>query len=212
MKYKFIITLLCLAPLTGMLAGCASHAPSAAMLMNSHKDKASVGLSAALGWGGSYNYSDGDINYKEEGMSAFEIPLIMRTEYFLVSASLEMPMALRVNLGFVCDYVGVLGWAAPFSVGEEHEAGYGGMLVEQYPITENIKIGLNEFFANNQYTGSEYLGEVGRSWYPKGYKEIGIGIYAIYKEFSFEFRYGNELNSANNRYRFMASYIHSFQI
>ena len=31
---------------------------------------------------------------------------------------------------------------------------------------------------------------------------MGVGIYFTYKSFSFEFRYGNELESDNNRFYF----------
>ena len=78
------------------------------------------------------------------------------------------------------------------------------MLIEQYPITPNFKVGVSQFFSNNSYAhvDSPDCCSLSVEYNAEFYKEIGAGAYMTYKNFSFEFRYGNELNSGNNRFYF----------
>ena len=78
------------------------------------------------------------------------------------------------------------------------------MLIEQYPIQPNLKVGISQFFSNNPYAhiDSSDCCSLSADYYTKYYKEMGVGIYFTYKSFSFEFRYGNELESDNNRFYF----------
>ena len=78
------------------------------------------------------------------------------------------------------------------------------MLIEQYPIQPNLKVGISQFFSNNSYAhiDSPDCCSLSVDYYTNYYKELGAGVYITYKSFSFEFRYGNELESDNNRFYF----------
>ena len=78
------------------------------------------------------------------------------------------------------------------------------MLIEPYPIQSNLNVGVCQFFSNNPYAhiDSSDCCSLSADYYTKYYKEMGVGIYFTYKSFSFEFRYGNELESDNNRFYF----------
>ena len=110
------------------------------------------------------------------------------------------------TVGFANDYLGVQTWVTPFVFDKTSlpNRPFGIMLIEQYPITPNFRVGISQFFSNNSYAhvDSPDCCSLSVEYNAEFYKEIGAGAYMTYKNFSFEFRYGNELNSSNNRFYF----------
>lgn len=110
---------------------------------------------------------------------------------------------LFAQLGFVSPYVGVMGWSSIFFSG----ISAGGMLVQQIPIGESLKLGFSEHFSRN---GVEYDYEVPAEGFmiptipeprPKFYKEVGGGFFVTYNGWvTFEFRYGRDLDYHRNRF------------
>lgn len=195
------------------LVGCSSHAPSASMFMNSQKNSVILGVNGMVNLGDRYDYeiedSGDDIHFKEYGPYSVEPSLGLRGDNIFVSFSMELYGAMRFSLGFVSNYFGTLVWLTPIAFGENESPGYGLMLVEQFPFAENWKVGVSEHYANNQYSGHVSLC-LSCSPYARDYQELGIGTYISYKNFSIEFRYGNELASPNQRYYLMANYDWSY--
>lgn len=205
-----LISLFSIVGLIMTLIGCSSHAPSASMFMNSQKNSIVLGVNGLVNLGDRYDYEIDDgsgdkINFEEYGPYAVEPSLGCRGDNIFVSLSMELYGAMRTSLGFVSDYFGSLAWFSPISFGHNKSPGYGLMLVEQYPFAEDWKAGISEHFANNQYRGNVSLC-LSCASYAKDYKELGVGTYVSYKSFSIEFRYGNELDSPNQRYYLMANY------
>ena len=80
------------------------------------------------------------------------------------------------------------------------------MLIQQYPISENFKVGLSEHISNNLSAKSD-PDDYGSFDFKNGcYPEFGIGTYLTYKGFSIEFRYGREIGEPRNRFYFMTNY------
>ena len=193
-----------------MLAGCTTHAPSASKFMNVKPHTFAMGLGSALVAGDYYDYvvqrdDDGHDSYTEINFMLDGVAY-GREEHFLLGVALETSLLPSFTAGFVSDYLGVQTWVTPFVFDTTSlpNRPFGIMLIEQYPITPNFKVGVSQFFSNNSYAhgDSPDCCSLSVEFNAEFYKEIGAGAYMTYKNFSFEFRYGNELNSGNDRFYF----------
>ena len=119
----------------------------------------------------------------------------------------------RTILGGRSRYFGVQGWYG-FAADDRgdrvasrmrHMGGV--MLVEQYPVSENFKVGISEHISRNSYMVIDDPGCCTfNTLYPEIYTEFGVGTYVAYKGLSAEFRYGREIGAPNNRFYFQLSY------
>ena len=199
-----------------MYAGCSNHPPSAAQFMNAKMGtNVGLGLTARVGdvYDSSYVYDRQDkasISL-EEGNWNLESTLYFGFPYFAFGIEAE-DYTLRLVLGARTDYLGVVYWVAlPFRDDNEVRYAQGFMLIEQYPVSENFKIGVSEHLSKNSYrviddpgccTFNDVYGNV--------YNEVGVGVYVVYNSLSAEFRYGKELDSSNKRFYFMVNYKWNF--
>jgi len=145
--------------------------------------------------------------FDAEDYGALDISLLMRFDHFIIGASLEN-ISISGIAGFRSQYVGLQGWglfatntvdrdAVPFSGGL--------MLIEEYSVNDDFRVGLSEHISRNAYNVDENLGGIG--FYSTGfYDEFGVGTYLTYKGFSLEFRYGREIDEPRNRFYFMINY------
>lgn len=193
-----------------VLAGCTSHAPSASKFMNVKPKSFSMGI------GGGYvsgDYYDDVVQRNDDGHDSFkEINFMLegvafgRFEHFLLGASLETSLWPRFTAGFVSDYFGIQSWIMPFVIDKASKSNrpFGIMLIEQYPIQPNLNVGFSQFFSNNSYAhiDSPDCCSLSADYYTDYYKEVGVGVYITNQVVSFEFRYGNELESDNKRFYF----------
>ena len=193
-----------------VLMGCTSHAPSASKFMNVKPH------SFSMGFGGGYvsgDYYDDVVQRDDDGHDSFtEINFMLegvafgRWEHFLFGSALETSFCPRFTVGFVSDYFGIQSWVTPFVLDDASKSNrpFGIMLIEQYPIQPNLKVGISQFFSNNSYAhiDSPDCCSLSADYYTDYYKELGVGVYITNQVVSFEFRYGNELESDNNRFYF----------
>ena len=193
-----------------VLMGCTSHAPSASKFMNVKPHTFAMGFGGAFVAGDYYDYvvqrdDDGHDSYTEINFMLDGVAY-GREENFLFGVALEMSLFPSFTAGFVSDYLGVQTWVTPFVFDKTSlpNRPFGIMLIEQYPITPNFRVGISQFFSNNSYAhvDSPDCCSLSVEYNAEFYKEIGAGAYMTYKNFSFEFRYGNELDSGNNRFYF----------
>ena len=192
-----------------ILAGCSNHPPSAAQFMNVNKNGGSLVLGGVAFVGdvhrGTYRFESDYFDAEDYG--ALDISLLMRFDHFIIGASLEN-ISISGIAGFRSQYVGLQGWglfatntvdrdAVPFSGGL--------MLIEEYSVNDDFRVGLSEHISRNAYNVDENLGGIG--FYSTGfYDEFGVGTYLTYKGFSLEFRYGREIDEPRNRFYFMINY------
>ena len=195
--------------ITLVLMGCTSHPPSAAQFMNVKKNGGSIVLGGSAFVGdvhrGTYRFESDYFDAEDYG--ALDISFLMRFDHFILGASLEN-ISISGIAGFRSQYVGLQGWglfaintvdrdAVPFSGGL--------MLIEEYPVNENFKLGFSEHISRNAYNVDENLGGIG--FYSTGfYNEFGAGAYLAFKGVSLEFRYGREIDEPRNRFYFMINY------
>ena len=192
-----------------MLAGCSSHPPSAAQFMNVNKNGGSLVLGGSAFVGdvhrGTYRFERDYFDAEDYG--ALDISLLMRFDHFIIGASLEN-ISISGIAGFRSQYVGLQGWGlfAINTVDRDAVPFFGGlMLIEEYPLNENFKLGFSEHISCNAYNVDENLGGIG--FYSTGfYNEFGAGAYLALEGFSFEFRYGREIDEPRNRFYFMINY------
>jgi hypothetical protein len=193
-----------------LLAGCSSHAPSASKFMNVKPHSLSMGFGGAAVVG---DYYDEVVQRDDDGHDSFtEIPFMLegaalgRVEHFVLGVALETSVWPRFTAGIASDYFGVQTWVTPFVWDEASKPNrpFGIMLIEQYPIQPNFNVGFSQFFSNNSYghIDSPDCCSLNADHYTVYYKELGVGFYITYKILSFEFRYGNELESGNDRFYF----------
>ena len=192
-----------------VLTGCSNHPPSAAQFMNVNKNGGSLvlGGSAFVGDVHRETYRFESDYFDAEDYGALDISLLMRFDHFIIGASLEN-ISICGIAGFRSQYVGLQGWglfatntvdrdAVPFSGGL--------MLIEEYSVNDDFRVGLSEHISRNAYNVDENLGGIG--FYSTGfYDEFGVGTYLTYKGFSLEFRYGREIDEPRNRFYFMINY------
>lgn len=192
-----------------ILAGCSNHPPSAAQFMNVNKNGGSLVLGGSAFVGdvhrGTYRFESDYFDAEDYG--ALDISLLMRFDHFIIGASLEN-ISISGIAGFRSQYVGLQGWglfatntvdrdAVPFSGGL--------MLIEEYSVNDDFRVGLSEHISRNAYNVDENLGGIG--FYSTGfYDEFGVGTYLTYKGFSLEFRCGREIDEPRNRFYFMINY------
>lgn len=198
---KFCSLVFCVVALLLLLAGCSSHPPSAAQFMNVKKNDGifSVGGTAFAG----------DLYKPYEGGRGvlFTLSGYGRVDAFEFGLSLETTTFLPI-LGLRGEYLGLQGWGFFKDVEHYNEKSRtiwigGSMLIQQYPISENFKVGLSEHISNNLMSeGNSGTFNFEDSYY----SEFGIGTYLTYKGFSLEFRYGREIGEPRNRIYFMMHY------
>ena len=192
-----------------MLAGCSSHAPSAARFMSAKPNSINIGFSGGGFWGDDNSHREEKsaqeaYRYKEPHFLLDGV-LFFRNDHFLFGLSLGEHSLVRLNLGFVSDYFGVQGWGDIIVLNDDSSTNwkrpFGIMTIEQYPITSKLKVGVNQFFAYNSYSGVlDECCSINLDYYMKFYGELGVGAYVSYDGYSLEFRYGNELGSDNQRF------------
>ena len=200
-----------------LFAGCSSHPPSAAQFMNVHEKRNKIGTSFIVGG----SVRAGDI-YKEhvngesiqwddydgaEFYGNLDLSFLFRYNHLIVGLSLEN-LSHRGVVGFVSRYIGLQGWGglALDSFFPNKSTSYGGvMLIEEYPINDNLKVGLSEHISHNAYQVDQINEGIDCSS-SDYYNEFGFGTYLTYKNFSVEFRYGREMDEPRNRFYFMLNY------
>lgn len=192
-----------------LFAGCSSHPPSAAQFMNANPKGFNfvIGGAARVGdvYRGNSHIAVDYIDKEDYGNS--ELSLLYRFDNFLVGLSSET-ISLKYLVGFRSRYVGVQGWAGMGEMEKRDEGNpfSGGlMLIEEYPVLDNLKVGISEHISKNAYEVDTNCGGLGiPSTYEYG--EFGVGVYLTYEGFSFEFRYGREIGVSRNRFYFMLNY------
>lgn len=203
-----------------LFAGCSSHPPSAAQFMNVEKNGMDfvVGGAVRIGnvdnrevpYGPQNRGSNNEYYSYEEGYWNLDIAWLGTISYVVLGLGLE-DYTYRMFLGPRFQYFGIQGWAG-FSPSErsykDNPKIVGGvMLIEQFPISEKIKVGLSEHVSRNSYRMINHteccsMNEI----YAEQYSEFGFGTYLTYKDFSIEFRYGREFDEPRNRFYFMTHY------
>jgi hypothetical protein len=148
---------------------------------------------------------DGKVYNYSELRFLLEWATFFRNDNFVFGFGVGEHSLVRLTLGFANDYLGVQGWISPIVLGEKPSANWnlpaGLMLIEQFPVSPNFRVGVSQFFAYNSYSGCEEgNGSLNFSSYVKFYREWGVGAYISYSHYSLEFRYGNELASDNQRF------------
>ena len=198
-----------------VLVGCSSHPPSAAqfMIVELNEKKFGVGVIA----GGSARVGDIykgdsriDVDYTDdESRGNLDLSLLFRFDNSVFGFAFENA-SLKAIWGGRSRYVGVQGWfgmGMGVKSGDENGMPFSGglMLIEEYPILGNLKVGISEHISRNAYLVDENCGGLGiPSTY--GYGEFGIGTYLTFEGFSIEFRYGREIGEPRNRVYFMLNY------
>ena len=192
-----------------MLAGCTSHAPSAAQFMNVKKNGNNFDLGGTIWTGdvhrGTYRY-ESDFTDKEN-IGDVDLSYFHRFESFVIGAYSVNAFSLHYLAGFRGQYVGLQGWlGGAINAVDDVTPFYGGlMLIEEYPVNDNFRVGLSEHVSRNAYNVDENWGGV--CCVSAGfYNEFGAGAYLAFKGFSLEFRYGREIDEPRNRFYFMINY------
>lgn len=198
-----------------VLAGCSNHPPSAAQFMNARNGINFV-VGGAVRTGNLDNRKipgrdDESVSY-EEGYWNTDLTLSFVVPYAVVALNLE-DYTYRTIMGGRSQYFGAQGWYG-FAIDERRDGTSsrmrhvgGVMLVEQYPVSENFKVGISEHVSRNSYMVIDDPGCCTfNTLYPEIYPEFGVGAYVVYKGFSAEFRYGREIGAPNNRFYFQLSY------
>lgn len=190
-----------------LFAACAPNPPSSAAFMNTYDTKR---------WSGDFHFKHiaGDVLdskvedesettvYDEEDANSGGGSFWFHYGYFSGGLTLDLPsLGFIYQLGFVSPYFGLQLWALPAV-----DKGMGVSLIEQYPILKNWNIGITEHASQNIYLHSEQECCSFADVSAVKYYELGAGAYISFRgRYSFEFRYGNEMNSANNRFYLTAS-------
>lgn len=199
-----------------LLAGCSNHPPSAAQFMTA-KDGLNFVVGGAARTGDLDNREipgrdDASVSY-EEGYWNTDLALSFAFPYALIAIDFE-DYTYRTIMGGRSRYFGVQGWYG-FAEGEQSDGTSsrmrhmgGVMFIEQYPVSENFKVGISEHISRNSY---RVIDDPGCCTFNtidlEVYSEFGAGAYVAYKGFSAEFRYGREIGAPNNRFYFQLSYV-----
>lgn len=207
MAWKYYSIVLCTLAL--LFAGCSSHPPSAAQFMNVKKNDGKFSVGGVFLTGDLYDKEGTYISDESKGVF-YVLSGYGRVDYFEIGVSLEIVTLVPI-IGVRGEYFGMQGWG--FFRETEHCDGKshtiwigGGMLIQQYPISENIKVGLSEHISNNLRATSD-PDDYGSFNFKNGYyPEFGVGTYLTYKGSSIEFRYGREIGKPHNRFYFMFNY------
>jgi hypothetical protein len=210
---KFCSLVFCVVALLLLLAGCSSHPPSAAQFMNVKEAKDKQGETLVVGgvlrtgdiYNGRYKFENSYIS--AEGVGNLDLSFFYRYSHIVIGANIEN-LSFRAITGWRSRYTGLQIWGGGSisPVDRENSPIYGGlMLIEEYPINADFRIGASEHLSRNGYFVDENLGW-GSTYSTGFYNEFGIGTYLAYKNFSFEFRYGREIGEPRNRFYFMTNY------
>ena len=193
-----------------LYAGCSNHPPSAAQFMNMNKKLFGFGSGGTLRagdlYGGDCGYKYDDYNCVEE---TWDLDFTFLTQMYNVVFGLSLEnITPSLHAGYISQYIGLQGWTwlAIGAVNDEMPL-YGGlMLIENFPITEKLSVGISEHISRNVYKVDENLGGLS-FWSADFFWEYGIGAYVSFWGFSLEFRYGREIGTSNNRFNFMLNYL-----
>ena len=189
-----------------LFAGCSNHPPSAAQFMNVKKNDGKFSVGGVFLTGDLYDKEGTYISDESKGVF-YVLSGYGRVDYFEIGVSLEIVTLVPI-IGVRGEYFGMQGWG--FFRETEHCDGKshtiwigGGMLIQQYSISENFKVGLSEHISNNSSDPDDYGSFNFKNGY---YPEFGVGTYLTYKGSSIEFRYGREIDEPRNRFYFMTHY------
>ena len=192
-----------------VLTGCTSHPPSAAQFMNVKKNGNSFSLGGTIWTGnvhsGTYRY-ESDFTDKEN-TGDVDLSYFHRFKSIVMGVYSVNAISLHYLAGFRGQYVGLQGWlGGAINAVDDATPFYGGlMLIEEYPVNDNFRVGLSEHFSRNAYNVDENWGGV--CCISAGfYNEFGVGTYLTFAGFSLEFRYGREIGEPRNRFYFMMNY------
>ncbi len=177
--------------------------PSAVAFMDSYnKNTVTANANISL-YGGDLNHGgkiydediDKDISH-EEWVFDYAASFFKNFYFFSIGGGVQT-FTPFLQTGFISPYLGITGWSSwiPMSAG--------GMIIQQIPIGDNVKIGFTEHFSRNGH--EEYEINFGvvpeKTPSPKYYREAGAGFYiSIIKRFALEFRYGRDLDNKQNRF------------
>ena len=194
-----------------LYAGCSNHPPSAAQFMNMNKKLFGIGSGGTLRagdlYGGDCGYKYDDYNCDEE---TWDLDFTFLTQMYNVVFGISLEnITPSLHAGYISQYIGLQGWTS-LAIGtmDRYEISpYGGlMLIENFPITEKLSVGISEHISRNVYKVDENLGGLS-FWSADFFWEYGIGAYVSFWGFSLEFRYGREIGTSNNRFNFMLNYL-----
>ena len=192
-----------------MYAGCSNHPPSAAQFMNVKEDEGDIVIGGTAKIGDLHrgknrlqsDYSDVEL------FGDLDVSLLFRYSHLVLGLYSENLYSISGLAGSRWEYVGVQGWfGLTFLVVDKQVPIYGGlMLIEEYPVSENLRVGLSEHISRNAHGVDK--NEAGLGSPATGfYHEFGAGIYLAYKDFSAELRYGREIDEPRNRFYLMVNY------
>ena len=192
-----------------LLAGCSSHPPSAAQFMNVKEDEGDIVVGGTAKIGDLHrgknrlqsDYSDVEL------FGDLDVSLLFRYSHLVLGLYSENLYSISGLAGSRWEYVGVQGWfGMSVLVVDKQVPIYGGlMLIEEYPVSKNLRVGLSEHISRNAHGVDK--NEAGLGSPATGfYHEFGTGIYLAYKAFSVELRYGREIDEPRNRFYFMINY------
>ena len=198
-----------------MYAGCSNHPPSAAQFMNV-KEGINLVVGGAARFGGVDNRTipgqDDESTSYEEGYWNTDFALSFAFPYAVIAIDFE-DYTYRTIMGGRSQYFGIQGWYGFVQSEENREYGSkvkhtgGVMVIEQYPVSENFKVGLSEHVSQNSYKVIDNPGCCSFNYLrAETYPEFGVGAYIAYKGLSAEFRYGREIGESNNRFYLQFNY------
>ncbi len=198
-----------------VLAGCSNHPPSAAQFMNV-KEGINLVVGGAARFGGVDNRTipgqDDESTSYEEGYWNTDFALSFAFPYAVIAIDFE-DYTYRTIMGGRSQYFGIQGWYGFVQSEENREHGSkvkhtgGVMVIEQYPVSENFKVGLSEHVSQNSYKVIDDPGCCSFNYLrAETYPEFGVGAYIAYKGLSAEFRYGREIGESNNRFYLQFNY------
>ena len=188
-----------------LLAGCSSHPPSAAQFMNMERNGGALAIGATARAGDNLEKRRVEDSFYNEGYWNLDFSILCRFFNFaMIGASFENIIPRGV-LGLAYRYVGFQGWVGATSPNSSKDSPFTGgvMLIENFPISDNFRIGLSEHFSRNALDVSDPNLYGASSAY---YNEFGVGAYMTFMNFSLEFRYGREIRNPNNRFYFTLNY------
>ena len=222
MNRKFYSVVLCTLAL--LLAGCSVtviHPPSAASFMEKSEDRFVKDLSVSLKLNDCWLDSIGCVQKSEKNVKKEENEdwSYKRAE-FPLDFSLEFQKSYKffkygfginaltpyMQVGFVSDYIGVMGWSNlclwQFEKVEHKYFQWGGgiSLIEQLSLGDVFRIGISQHLSRNGNAdiASDGSGIAYTHSTPRFYDEIGFGGYISFIPYyenwvTFEFQYGRDL-------------------
>lgn len=230
-RMKTWLRLFCFAVATFVLSGCSviTRPPSAAAFMDSYREDYEVNTFTFSVYKGDlvsdyqrvdYLPSPYDVISEGEWVADFSFLHYFNASHFTMGLGLQSITPI-LQPGYVSRYFGVMGWTNMLPLPERIDEGNGKTavgwtggisLIEQWPLTDNFRIGLTEHVSRNGRESYWKESDCGGGFGPTGacmgdaksivYMEIGAGGYISLGRFSFEFRYGRDLSENRNRFTF----------